>query len=84
MARFGSQWIEEDGFRFIMELIEVDPGAAETFGDSDFDPIGRTVTGAFETFWIHEGFGQSDGVTVALLPILTEAAEVQTRMQRVL
>ena len=69
--------MEEDGFGFVVELIEVDPRAAETFGHSDFNPIGRAVTGAFEAFWVDEGFDQGDRMSVALLPILTQALEVQ-------
>jgi hypothetical protein len=77
LASFGSEAMKEDGFGFLVELIEVDPGAAEAFGDSDFNPMGGAVTGAFEAFGIDEGLNQGDRMTVALLPILTQALEVQ-------
>ena len=79
LARLGNQRIEEEGFRFGVELIEVDAGATEAFGDADFDPVGRAITSAFEAFWIDEGFDQGDGMTVTLQPILAEAGQVQAQ-----
>jgi hypothetical protein len=77
LARLGNQGIEENRFGILVELIEIDPGAAKAFADSDFNPIGGTVTSAFEPFGIDESFDQSNGMTVDLLPILAQALEVQ-------
>src|SRR3974377_269904 len=79
LASFGTQRPQEDGFGFVMELIEVDPGAAKTSRHSDFNPIGGAITSAFEPFWIYEGFDQGNGMAVALLPVLAQPPEVQAQ-----
>ena len=58
LASFGVKGVEEDRLGLIMELIEVDAGTTEAFGHADFNPVGRPITGAFETLGVHVGFNQ--------------------------
>src|SRR5271157_2098076 len=69
----------EDGFGLLVELIEIQAGASPAFAHADWGPIGGTITGAFEPFGVHIGFDQGDGVAVALLPVGTEALEVEAQ-----
>ena len=79
LAGVADQRIQEDGFGLLVELIEIQAGASETFGHADFNPIGGTITGAFKASRIHIGFDQGDGVAVVLQPVGTEALEVEAR-----
>src|SRR2546428_13839481 len=77
LASFGVEGVEKDRLGLVVELVEVNVGAAEAFGQADFNPIGRPITGAFETLGVHIGFDQEEGMLVVLLPIVTEAFEVE-------
>ena len=79
LASVADQRIEEDRFGLLVELIEIQAGAPEAFGHTDFNPIGRAITSAFEPFGVHIGFDQGDGVAIALLPVSTEALEVEAQ-----
>ena len=61
----GDQRIKEEGLRLRVELVEIQAGAAEAFGQADFNPLGRPVTSALEALGVHIGFDQEDGVAVA-------------------
>ena len=78
-AGLGVARVEEDRLGLIMELLEVDAGAAEAFGHADFNPMGRALTGAFETLRVDVGFHPEQGMVVVLLPIVAEAFEVQAQ-----
>lgn len=82
LASFGVEGIEKDRLGMVVELIEVNARAAEALGHADFDPIGRAITGAFETLGVHIGFDQEQGVVVLLLPIVAEAFEIQAQEVR--
>lgn len=82
LASFGVEGVEKDRLGMVVELIEVNARAAEALGHADFDPIGRAITGAFETLGIHIGFDQEQGVVVLLLPIVAEAFEIQAQEVR--
>ena len=71
--------VEKDRLGLVMELVEVNAGATEAFGQADFNPIGRPITGAFEPLGVDIGFHQEDGMLIVLLPILTEAFEVEAQ-----
>ena len=79
LAGLGVKGIEEDRLGLVMELIEVDARAAEAFGHADFSPIGRAITGAFETLGVYVGFDQEQGMVVVLLPIIAETFEVEAQ-----
>src|SRR5205085_7469956 len=79
LASFGVEGVEKDRLGLVVELVEVNAGASEAFGQADFNPIGRPITRAFETLGVHIGFDQEDGMLVVLLPIVTEAFEVEAQ-----
>jgi len=79
LAGVGDQRIKEDGLGLLVELVEIQVGASEAFGQADFNPIGRTVTSALEALGVHIGFDQEDGVAVALQPVGAEALQVKAQ-----
>ena len=62
-----------------MELVEIQAGAAEAFGQADFNPLGRPVTSALEALGVHIGFDQEDGVAVTFQPVGAEALQVKAQ-----
>ena len=76
LAGLGMQFGQEDGLGFWVELIEIQAGAAEAFGQADLGLIGRSITSAFEPLGIDVGFDQQDRMAIALEPVRTEYLEV--------
>ena len=79
VAGVADQRIQENRFGLLVELIEIQAGTSKAFGDTDFDPIGRSIAGAFEPLGVHISFDQGDGVAVLFQPVRTQALEVQAQ-----
>ena len=65
--------------RSVRLLVEIQAGAAEAFGQADFNPLGRPVTSALEALGVHIGFDQEDGVAVTFQPVGAEALQVKAQ-----
>ena len=79
MAGVADQRVQENRLGLPVQLIEIQAGASKAFSDTDLNPIGRTITGAFEPFRVQISFDQGNGVAVLLQPVGTEALEVEAQ-----